>query len=104
MLDLDLLEFVVLADGAGVDRVPVVAVYRNCATLVDDVEAEFETAERRCRGRGLLDRFGRPEERVAELKAGDLVQLAGVGSPGNDEASRRAVKDFAAKAGDDPGR
>ncbi|MGJ7905629.1 ESX secretion-associated protein EspG [Actinopolyspora sp. H202] len=69
MLDLDSLEFAVLAEGAGIARVPTVAAYRNYGTLVDDVDAEFDAAERRCRQRGLLDRSGRPEDGVAELLA-----------------------------------
>lgn len=76
MLDLDSLEFAVLAEAAGIDRVPTVAAYRNYGTPVDDVDAEFEAAERRCRDRGLLDRSGRPDDRVAELLA--LYQRASV--------------------------
>lgn len=69
MLDLDMLEFAVLVDKAGINRVPMVASYRNYGTVIDDVGHAFEVAEQRCRDKGLMDRAGKLDPRVGEMLA-----------------------------------
>ncbi|MDR7301499.1 ESX secretion-associated protein EspG [Haloactinomyces albus] len=67
VIDVDRLEFVVLAEQAGINRVPLVASFSHYGTAVQDVGREFEQAERRCRQRGLLDRVGRVSDEAGNL-------------------------------------
>ncbi|MGJ7905628.1 hypothetical protein ACOQFL_04020 [Actinopolyspora sp. H202] len=54
---------------------------------------------------GLIEKYEQAREKLRDIdaKADDLGRLMYTGHPGNDEVSRRAARDFAAKAGDDPG-
>lgn len=65
-LDVDRLEFAVLAQKSGITRVPVVAAYGHHGTTVGDVRGAFDAAEDRCHHRGLLMR-GEVRTDAAEL-------------------------------------
>lgn len=66
-IDIDRLEFIVLAERAGLNRVPMVASYSHYGTRVQDISREFGDAEQRCRAKGLLDPGGKVNDRVLEL-------------------------------------
>ncbi|MBA8826734.1 hypothetical protein FHX42_004113 [Saccharopolyspora lacisalsi] len=65
--ELDLLEYAVLAEKSGINRVPTIASYSNHGTAVTDVVAEFENAEQRCRRRRLINGSGRASDEVWDL-------------------------------------
>ena len=66
-IDIDRLEFLVLAERAGLNRVPMVASYSHYGTPVQDIGRELNDAEQRCRAKGLLDPGGKVNDRVLEL-------------------------------------
>ena len=66
-IELDLLEYAVLAEKSGINRVPTIASYSNHGTAVTDVVAEFDDAEQRCRRRRLIDDRGRASDEVWDL-------------------------------------
>ncbi|WP_344684029.1 ESX secretion-associated protein EspG [Saccharopolyspora taberi] len=66
-IDIDLLEFAVLADRSGINRVPAVASYSNYATPFHNIPVQLAEAEQRCRQRGLLTPGGEINDRVREL-------------------------------------
>jgi hypothetical protein len=66
-IEVDRVEFIILAETAGINRVPMVASYSHYGTPVQDIPREFEEAEQRCRQRGLIDHGGRINDRVWEL-------------------------------------
>ncbi|MBB5153797.1 ESX secretion-associated protein EspG [Saccharopolyspora phatthalungensis] len=65
-LDVDRLEFAILAERAGLSRIPMIASYSNYGTTVKDMPREFEAAEQRVRDRGLINPGG-VNDRVMEL-------------------------------------
>jgi hypothetical protein len=66
-LDVDRLEFVVLAEKAEITRVPLVASFSHYGTAVRDIPREFEAADERCRRRGLIDQRGKVNDDVWEM-------------------------------------
>lgn len=66
-IDVDRLEFIVLAERAGLNRVPVVASFSHYGTRVQDIPREYAAAEQRCRERGLLAPGGELNDRVLEV-------------------------------------
>ncbi|GGI68588.1 hypothetical protein GCM10011581_01920 [Saccharopolyspora subtropica] len=80
-LDVDRLEYVILAGWAGITRVPTVAAYANYGTAVQDLDQELEAADQRCRQRGLVD----PGDRVNDL----VWDLMGVYTAGTIEFDLR---------------
>ncbi|MER7015580.1 ESX secretion-associated protein EspG [Saccharopolyspora sp. NPDC000359] len=65
-LDVDRLEYAILAERADLKRVPMVAAYSNYGTRVEDIPRQFEAAEQRVRDRGLVHPGG-VNDRVMEL-------------------------------------
>ncbi|MDA3630793.1 ESX secretion-associated protein EspG [Saccharopolyspora oryzae] len=65
-LDVDRLEYAILAERANLTRIPMVAAYSNYGTKVQDIPREFDAAEQRCRDRGLVNPGG-VNDRVMEL-------------------------------------
>lgn len=65
-LDVDRLEFAILAERAGLTRIPMIASYSNYGTTVKDIPREFDAAEQRVRDRGLINPRG-VNDRVMEL-------------------------------------
>jgi ESX secretion-associated protein EspG len=65
-LDVDRLEFAILAERARLTRIPMIASYSNYGTPVKDMPREFEAAEQRARDRGLIHPGG-VNDRVMEL-------------------------------------
>ncbi|MCI2424248.1 ESX secretion-associated protein EspG [Saccharopolyspora sp. K220] len=65
-LDVDRLEFAILAERAGLSRIPMIASYSNYGTTIEDLPSEFEAAEQRARDRGLISASG-VNDRVMEL-------------------------------------
>ncbi|MGP4021662.1 ESX secretion-associated protein EspG [Saccharopolyspora sp. 5N708] len=65
-LDVDRLEFAILAERAGLSRIPMIASYSNYGTTIKDIPGEFEAAEQRIRDRGLINPGG-VNERVLEV-------------------------------------
>ena len=66
-LDVDRLEFLVLNGWAGGRRIPPVLTYSHYGTPVQDLNAELEAADARCRQRGLVDRSNRVSDEVWDL-------------------------------------
>ena len=66
-IDVDLIEFAILADRSGINRVPTVASYSNYGTPFTDIPRQLEEAEQRCRERGLLTPGGQLNDRVQEM-------------------------------------
>lgn len=65
-LDVDRLEYAILAERAGLKRVPVVAAFSHHGTRVRDAPREFDAAEQRVRERGLVHPGG-VNDQVLEL-------------------------------------
>ncbi|MDA3648238.1 ESX secretion-associated protein EspG [Saccharopolyspora indica] len=65
-LDVDRLEYAILAERAGLTRIPMVAAYSHYGTQVQDIPREFNAAEQRVRERGLVNPSG-VNDRVMEL-------------------------------------
>lgn len=66
-LEIDRLEFAVLAYKADLNRMPLVASFSHYATPIYSIPRQFAEAEERCRERGLLDGHGRLTENVAAM-------------------------------------
>lgn len=66
-LDVDRLEFVVLAEKAQLTRVPMVTSFSHYGTTVQDIPREFEAADERCRQRGLINHSGKVSDDVWDL-------------------------------------
>ncbi|MCA1193300.1 ESX secretion-associated protein EspG [Saccharopolyspora sp. 6V] len=66
-LDVDRLEFVVLVSRAGLKRMPPVLQYSHYGTPVQDINAELDAADARCRQRGLIDRANQVSDEVWDL-------------------------------------
>lgn len=66
-LDVDRLEYMILAGWAGISRVPTVASYANYGTPVQDLNEELEAADARCRQRGLVGRDNSVNDVVWDL-------------------------------------
>ncbi|GAA0511716.1 ESX secretion-associated protein EspG [Saccharopolyspora thermophila] len=67
-LDVDRLEFAILVERAGINRIPLITSFSHYGTPVKDIPSEFEAAERRCRDRGLTVPGG-VNERILEMLA-----------------------------------
>ncbi|WP_243791522.1 ESX secretion-associated protein EspG [Saccharopolyspora gloriosae] len=68
-LDVDRLEFVILAGWAGLKRLPPVVQYSHYGTPVQDMDNELEAADARCRQRGLVNRTNQVSDEVWDLLA-----------------------------------
>lgn len=68
-INVDRLEFAVLAEQSGASRVPAVTAFSHYGAPVADVRREFTAAEERCRHRGLLDRAGHVNGELRDLLA-----------------------------------
>lgn len=68
-IDVDRYEFMILAETAGITRVPTVATYSHYGSPPGDQRRAFQHAEDECRRRGLVDRSGRVSDDVWDLIA-----------------------------------
>ncbi|MCA1190235.1 MULTISPECIES: ESX secretion-associated protein EspG [unclassified Saccharopolyspora] len=68
-LDVDRLELGVLTGWAGVKRLPPVLRFSHYGTPLQNINAEIEAADARCRQRGLLDHANRVSDEVWDLVA-----------------------------------
>ncbi|GAB3283100.1 hypothetical protein GCM10027563_13670 [Parasphingorhabdus pacifica] len=68
-IDVDRLEFIILAERANLTRVPMVASFSHYGTRVQDIGREYDAAEQRCRERGLLGPRRELNENVQEMLA-----------------------------------
>ncbi|GAA4885529.1 ESX secretion-associated protein EspG [Saccharopolyspora cebuensis] len=66
-LDVDRLEYVILAGWAGLTRIPGVASFSHYGRTPENINAELEAADQRCRERGLVDRGDRVNDAVWDL-------------------------------------
>lgn len=66
-IDVDRLEFIVLAERAGSSRVPMIASFSHYGTRVQNISDEYADAEQRCRARGLLGPGGQVDEHALEM-------------------------------------
>ncbi|GAB2650864.1 hypothetical protein GCM10027271_05640 [Saccharopolyspora gloriosae] len=66
-LDVDRLEFAVLAGWAGLKRLPPVVQFSHYGTPVQDINAELDAADARCRQRGLVNRANQVSDEVWDL-------------------------------------
>lgn len=68
-LEVDRLEFAILAERAELNRIPMVTSFSHYGSPIEDVSGEFAAAGQRCVERGLLDRGGQINGDVLDLIA-----------------------------------